>query len=124
MRLSKLAAVIVATISVSGLSACGGGSNSSTPTPAPTPSPTPTGPSWQPGVFDSASSLEAKCESPRTGVDPFTGQQYPDEAGSSLEEKLWLRSWTNETYLWYDEVDDNNPANYSVLGYHCGEIST
>jgi C-terminal processing protease CtpA/Prc len=115
MRLSKLAAAIVATISFSGLTACGGGSNSSGP--APTPTPTPTGPSWQPGVFASASSLEAKCESPRTGVDPFTGQQYPDVAGSSLEEKLWLRSWTNETYLWYDEVDDNNPANYSVLGY-------
>ena len=92
MRLSKLAAVIVATISFSGLTACGGGSNSNSSGPAPTPTPTPTGPSWQPGVFASASSLEAKCESPRTGIEPFTGQQYPDEAGSSLEEKLWLLS--------------------------------
>lgn len=54
---------------------------------------------------------------PRTGIDPFSGEPYPDQPGSSLEEKLWLRSWTNNTYLWYDEVEDNDPANFSVLEY-------
>ncbi|HBF71637.1 MAG TPA: peptidase S41, partial [Alteromonas australica] len=51
----------------------------------------------------------ARCETPRTGIDPFTGEDYPDTEGSALEEKLWLRSWTNNTYLWDDEVDDNPP---------------
>ncbi|GGF78635.1 S41 family peptidase [Alteromonas lipolytica] len=115
MQISKLAAFLSIAIATTGLSACGGGGGSSSSGPAQPP--VSNGPTWQPGVYASEASLVARCASPRSGVDPFTGQAYPDQAGSSLEEKLWLRSWTNNTYLWYDEVDDNNPANYSVLGY-------
>ena len=119
MQINKLAAIFAAVFTLTGLTACGGGSggSSSGPSPTPTPSPTSSGPTWQPGVYASASTLIARCESPRAGVDPFSGEPYPDQAGSSLEEKLWLRSWTNDTYLWYDEVDDNDPAGYSVIGY-------
>jgi hypothetical protein len=33
-------------------------------------------------------------------------------AGTIEDEKLWLRSWTYELYLWYREVPDYNPAPY------------
>ncbi|MFN4024769.1 MAG: S41 family peptidase [Hyphomonas sp.] len=47
----------------------------------------------------------------RTGTD-IEGNTYPDVQGTALEERFWLRSWTNETYLWNTEVQDRNPANY------------
>ncbi|MEM1036961.1 MAG: S41 family peptidase, partial [Pseudomonadota bacterium] len=37
---------------------------------------------------------------------------FPDQAGSLSEEKFWLRSWTNETYLWNDEVVDQDPDTF------------
>lgn len=30
-----------------------------------------------------------------------------------MEENFWLRSWTNETYLWNDEVTDRDPATFN-----------
>ena len=27
-----------------------------------------------------------------------------------MDENNWLRSWSHETYLWYDEIEDRNPA--------------
>ena len=97
--------------------ACGG-SGSSTPRPPPpvvppppvTPPP-PTGPTWTPGVFASSVSFEAQCEAPRSGVD-IEGNPFPDRTGSTAIENFWLRSWTNETYLWNDEVTDRNPNDF------------
>ena len=37
--------------------------------------------------------------------------------GSTLSENNYLRSWTNELYLWYSEVPDMNPAGYSTANY-------
>lgn len=89
------------------LGACGGGSS----TPAtPTPPPTSTGPTWTQGVFQTESSFKNRCATVRTGTNPATGQSYPDSAGSVLYEKHWLRSWSNNTYLWYNEITDRNPA--------------
>ena len=97
--------------SVLSLSACGGGSGSNTSVP------TTTTPTWVAGQFEPESQYAAKCEVPRVGIDPFTGAAYEDEQGSALEEKLFLRSWTNNSYLWYDEVEDNDPNNYTVASY-------
>jgi len=33
--------------------------------------------------------------------------------GSAALENFWLRSWTHELYLWYKEVPDLNPNNYT-----------
>ncbi|MEM0985965.1 MAG: S41 family peptidase [Pseudomonadota bacterium] len=49
---------------------------------------------------------------PRSGVD-IEGNAFPDEQGSLLEELFWLRSWTNETYLWPDEVPDQDPNEFN-----------
>ncbi len=92
------AALLALTLS---LGACGGGSSS-----APAASAT----AFQPGVFLPASNYAAQCKTPRTGKDPDTGKAYPDRAGSTTLENYWLRSWTNDLYLWYSEVPDSDPA--------------
>ncbi len=67
---------------------------------------------WQSGIFQPASGFAAKCAMVRSGVDPATNMAYPDRAGTTLDENNWLRSWTNDLYLWFDEVTDRNPASY------------
>ena len=109
-------------VTISLLTGCGGGGGSSSNTPVATTPTTPTTPvtsepEWEAGVYEPQSEFIAKCETPRTGIDPFTGNAYPDTQGTAMDEKLWLRSWTNDTYLWYDEVDDNDPENFSTLAY-------
>lgn len=96
------------------VAACGG-SSPTPPPPAPPPPPPPpvnTGPTWTQGVFQPASQFEDRCAVVRTGVD-IEGNPFPDRAGSLLEELFWLRSWTNETYLWNTEVQDRNPATFN-----------
>ncbi len=66
---------------------------------------------YAPGVYPPSASLAARCESPRRGIDPWSGTAWPDRLGSALHEKHFLRSWTNELYLWFDEVADRDPAN-------------
>jgi carboxyl-terminal processing protease len=48
--------------------------------------------------------LAAQCAAPRAGIDPSTGTAFADRPGSLDTEKTWLRSWIDETYLWFDEV--------------------
>ncbi len=76
-----------------------------------------TGLQWIEGVFDPASTFEAKCESPRNGIDLATGSYYADMQGTALHEKYWQRSWSQNVYLWYDEIIDRNPIDYSLLEY-------
>ncbi len=72
---------------------------------------------WTPGVFQPATDFAALCAVPRTGTDPFTHQPYPDRPGSTLDENNWLRSWTHDLYLWYDEVQDVDPSLYTTPQY-------
>jgi carboxyl-terminal processing protease len=85
-----------------GTTATGGGSSSPPP------------PAWVQGQFSASSSFAALCVAPRTGVDPSTQKTYPDRAGTALDEKNWLRSWTNELYLWFDEVTDQDPSGFAT----------
>jgi len=61
------------------------------------------------GPFPPSSQFAAKCAVPRTGIDSSTGRPYPDRAGTSGDEKRWIRSWTDELYLWYREVPNLSP---------------
>ncbi len=92
-------------LALANLAACGGGGGSGTPA------------TWTQGVFAPSSSFAAQCATPRTGIDPATGGLFPDVQGSTLSENNYLRSWTNELYLWYNEVPDINPAGYSTANY-------
>ncbi len=96
---------LVATI----LTACGGGGGTGAASPPP---PTPTG--WVQGQFAPESTFAEMCVTPRTGIDPATQKPYPDVQGTQLDELNWLRSWTNDLYLWFDEVTDQNPANFTT----------
>lgn len=43
---------------------------------------------------------------------------FKNRCDSVLVQNHWLRSWSHETYLWYDEITDRDPANYSdTIGY-------
>jgi carboxyl-terminal processing protease len=70
------------------------------------------------GLFKAASIFEASCENPRSNTNPETGAAYTDASGSILAENFWLRSWSNDLYLWYGEIADQNPNDYlSTLDY-------
>lgn len=67
---------------------------------------------WVPNQFQAAATFKDMCSNPRSGIDPSTGSSFPDLPGSGLDENNWLRSWSNDTYLWYSEIVDVNPAAY------------
>ncbi|MBT8140956.1 MAG: peptidase [Gammaproteobacteria bacterium] len=109
------------------LSACGGGGSDSAPAPIVSPPPPPpvsSGPTWTKGVFEDESQFKDRCENPRSGTNPATGNPFPDMAGSILEENHWLRSWSNNTYLWYSEIDDQDPAGFNDPLVYFDELVT
>ena len=64
-------------VTISLLAGCGGGSGSSNTPPVVTTPTTPTTPvttepEWEAGVYEPQSQYLAKCETPRSGIDPFT----------------------------------------------------
>ena len=125
-RLSVSVLPLLASAAFMTLGACGGGGggggNNSSPPPPPPP-PTGSGPTYQPGVYPAASTFKDQCANPRSGVD-IEGNPFPDEPGSLLEELFWLRSWTNETYLWNDEVPDLDPNDYNNRETYFGLLKT
>jgi carboxyl-terminal processing protease len=64
------------------------------------------------GVFLPANSFSASCAIPRDEINPFTGQPFNDIQGSIEDENNFLRSYSDDTYLWYDEIVDRDPALY------------
>ncbi len=93
------------------LAGCGGGGGSpgvgarppagtSTPPPTTTPS---TSADLDPSVLGSAATYANLCVKPRTGVD-FEGLPFPDRQGTLLDELKFLRAWSHENYLWYNEI--------------------
>ncbi len=88
------------------IAGCGGGSNGNLP-------PFGNGSNGNnphiPGVFQPSSSFAGQCAQPRAGTS--------DRQGSVTSENQFLRSWTQELYLWYDEVPDLNPGDFSTLDY-------
>jgi carboxyl-terminal processing protease len=121
---NTLSLAIISALSVFALTGCGGGGGSNN-TPSPVTPPTSSTPTWTAGVFEPSDELKNFCETPRTGNDPFNNNQpYPDQAGSALYEKLWLRSWSDETYLWYDEIADNNPESFDTVAEYFAQLKT
>lgn len=89
------------------LSACSGGGSSTieladreivsanTPTPIATPSPiVSSGPQFRASIFEPETNFQGTCD--------------------VVYENFWLRSWTNRTYLWYNEVIDQNPYEFNT----------
>lgn len=64
---------------------------------------------WIRGQFEEASVFQHACAVPRTGIDAQSGFAYVDREGTTRDENNWLRSWSDHTYLWYDEIVDTDP---------------
>lgn len=71
---------------------------------------------WEPGVFLDAELFADRCENPALGTD-LLGDPVPDLQGSYVDENKFLRSWSNKTYLWYDEIYDRDPESYDTPTY-------
>ena len=102
------------------LSACGGGGGSASPQPTAVNQTTNTGTTqtgntnnsgFVAGVFQSSSVFKDSCGAPRTST---ASETFPDMQGSFEDEGYWLRSWSNDTYLWYDEIQDRDPGLYAT----------
>ena len=78
------------------LSACGGSANKSDSYNSNT--------KWQRGEFMPSSYYANRCINPRSDIN------YQDLVGTYKDENNWLRSWSHETYLWYNELPDIDPA--------------
>ena len=119
--------IIGGMLSILLLSACGGGGGSSSPKPTGANQTTDTGTTQTPntdttqtqnpgsanfvaGIFQPSSVFKDSCGTPRTST---TSETFPDMQGSFEDEGYWLRSWSNDTYLWYDEIQDRDPGLYA-----------
>jgi carboxyl-terminal processing protease len=60
-------------------------------------------------VFPASSTFAAQCAAPRAGTS--------DRTGTAFTENMFLRSWTNELYLWYGEVQDRDPTGIATAQY-------
>jgi C-terminal processing protease CtpA/Prc len=80
---------------------------------------------WQEGVFLDAATFVNRCQNPRSGIDPATNQPYLDVQGTTLDENNFLRSYSNDTYLWYDEIIDQDPGLFAdPVAYFLDELIT
>ena len=68
---------------------------------------------WEPGVFLPAGTYWARCANPRSGINPVTNRPFSDIQGSVYDENNFLRSYSNDTYLWYNEIVDRDPWDYT-----------
>lgn len=68
---------------------------------------------FQPGIFLDAQAFFQQCANPRNAIDPSTNQPYRDVQGSVIDENNFLRSYSNDTYLWYDEITDRDPGSFN-----------
>jgi carboxyl-terminal processing protease len=64
------------------------------------------------------------CEIPRTGINPRTGQAYPDLQGTRANEKEWIRYWVDQSYLWYREVPNVSTAAFETTASYFGKLKT
>jgi len=104
--------VLLMTLALTGCGGGGGGGGGFNPDPDDN-----SGSGWTPGVFLDASTFRNQCVNPRSGTNPATGQPFPDVAGTRTDENNFLRSYSNNTYLWYDEIVDRDPALYATAEY-------
>jgi len=103
---------IVMVLAAGALAACGGGGGDSFAAP-----PLPAGGSgWQQGVFLAASTFAGQCNTPRAG----TG----DMQGTTTDENNFLRSYSDNTYLWYNEIVDQDPGLFNDPLVYFDELQT
>jgi carboxyl-terminal processing protease len=119
----KLTVTGSAVLAVLMLAGCGGGGGSAaapvsgTGSTGTSSSGGTTGTTYVPGQYLPSGKFVAECASPRSGTDPVTNVPYPDVQGTSTDENNYLRSWTHQLYLWFDQVPDLDPSQYTTVDY-------
>lgn len=94
----QILSVLVALLFAAGCGGGGGSDNSVEPETG--------GTGWSgEGIFLPSDNFYQVCADPSKAYDKATAIQ-----GTYVDENNWLRSFTHETYLWYDEVEDRNPT--------------
>ncbi len=113
----------VAAIAVALLAACGGGGGGEAPAASPSAN-------TNPGATTDPLAPPATCTPPQVSLLPYTTPQANLPAASTLAnqcqadctgtletEKSWLRSHFNDTYLWYKDVPQVDPAPFTAASY-------
>ncbi len=86
------------------LGGCGGGGGSSSSGPA--------------GNGADSAVLAAHCVAPRgASIVDADGRPYPDQPGTLANELSWVRTWIDETYLWYQDVRGLSAATLDAARY-------
>jgi len=62
------------------------------------------------------------CAAPR--VPDSTHPYYPDRQGTLDDEKTFLRRWSDETYLWHNEIPAADPAAYATAPAYFDVLKT
>lgn len=65
-------------------------------------------------VYTPSVLLANRCAIPRTENDPSTNRPWPDTQGTVVDEKSWVRSWSDETYLWYKDIGNIDAVNFAT----------
>lgn len=95
------------------LAACGGGGDSGS-SGGTTVDPT--------SGLPASSTLAKRCVAPRNAsVVDEDGLPYGDVQGTAADEKAWVRSWIDETYLWYQDVRNLGATTLDATRYASAE---
>jgi hypothetical protein len=78
----------------------------------------PFGTATPPNAFPPVALVEKLCVAPRALA------RYGDKPGTNDQEKFWVRSYIDETYLWYDEVPNLSAANFSNANNYFASLKT
>ena len=108
MRYKTLITLLLSTV----LTACGGGGSGNSRLSNPPSSPVVADDNaqseeWIEGEYKPARNFENQC------VNPRSNNNFQDLVGTVTDENNWIRSWSHETYLWYGELPDIDPATIS-----------
>ena len=71
------------------------------------PSGEPSGSGWVEGEYGDVADFEASCQNPRAG------NGFSDVQGTVVDENFWIRAYSFDTYLWFDEIEDVDPGTVS-----------
>jgi len=108
-----------------GLAACGGGGGSSQTSVgvAPPVSNSPAIPDFVANSFPPSADLKSVCATVRTDMD-LDGNPRDDTQGQLIHELFWIRSFMDETYLFFDQVTDSDPNGFDDRGAYFDERLT
>ncbi|MEM1433752.1 MAG: S41 family peptidase [Pseudomonadota bacterium] len=102
---TRLACACLLIAAASGCGGGGGGGGSSSPPPgAGSGGGAGVASDFSQGIFRASSTYKNLCAIPRRG------SGFPDRQGTTTDENDWLRAWSHDLYLWYDEIEDADPA--------------